>query len=154
MVILIHRLQRFQPRVRREPRPDLDQFCDMLCERAVSYQRPDGLTRRGMSGRWYVIDFARSRHTNPARIPVSPAGCWYQRPQPAAPRLTQRNVFLMLVSINAIPFSRRKFSKGPHHVRHAHAEPDAPPQFGWERDPTLHHPGPADPGSPRSARPR
>jgi len=30
-----------------------------------------------LSGRWYLIDFARSRHTNPARIPVSPAGCWY-----------------------------------------------------------------------------
>jgi hypothetical protein len=27
---------------------------------------------------WYRIDFARSRHTNPARIPVSPLGCRYQ----------------------------------------------------------------------------
>jgi hypothetical protein len=26
---------------------------------------------------WYPVDFARSRHTNPARIPVSPSGCWY-----------------------------------------------------------------------------
>jgi hypothetical protein len=31
-----------------------------------------------MTGGWYRIDFARSRHTNPARIPVSPLGCWYQ----------------------------------------------------------------------------
>jgi hypothetical protein len=26
---------------------------------------------------WYPIDFARSRHTNPARMPVSPLGCRY-----------------------------------------------------------------------------
>jgi hypothetical protein len=32
------------------------------------------------AGDWYLIDFARSRHANPARIPVSPMGCWYYRP--------------------------------------------------------------------------
>jgi hypothetical protein len=30
-----------------------------------------------MADGWYLIDFARSRHTNPARIPVSPLGCRY-----------------------------------------------------------------------------
>src|SRR6185312_12145818 len=38
---------------------------------------PDSCLIGRLSGRWYLIDFARSRHTNPARIPVSPAGCWY-----------------------------------------------------------------------------
>jgi hypothetical protein len=27
---------------------------------------------------WYLIDLARSRHINPARIPVSPFGCRYE----------------------------------------------------------------------------
>jgi hypothetical protein len=31
---------------------------------------------------WYLIDFARSRHTNPARIPVSPLGCRYYTSRP------------------------------------------------------------------------
>jgi hypothetical protein len=29
------------------------------------------------AGGRYLIDFARGRPTNPARIPVSPLGCWY-----------------------------------------------------------------------------
>jgi hypothetical protein len=33
-------------------------------------------------GRWYLIDFARGRPTNPARIPVVPSGRWYySKPQ-------------------------------------------------------------------------
>jgi hypothetical protein len=30
------------------------------------------------SARRYLIDFARGRPTNPARIPVSHMGCWYK----------------------------------------------------------------------------
>ena len=31
----------------------------------------------GRSGRWYLIDFAGGRPTNPARIPVARKGAWY-----------------------------------------------------------------------------
>jgi hypothetical protein len=27
---------------------------------------------------WYLVDFARSRHANPARMPVSPSDGWYK----------------------------------------------------------------------------
>src|SRR5690348_12791011 len=41
------------------------------------YQRPCPLTVYVRQGRWYLIDFARGRPTNPARIPVVPSGRWY-----------------------------------------------------------------------------
>src|SRR5690349_4743652 len=41
------------------------------------YQRPCPLTVFVRQGRWYLIDFARGRPTNPARIPVVPSGRWY-----------------------------------------------------------------------------
>jgi hypothetical protein len=44
----------------------------------VSYQRPCPLTVFVWQDRWYPIDFARGRPTNPARIPVGPVGRWYQ----------------------------------------------------------------------------
>jgi hypothetical protein len=34
------------------------------------------------TGGWYLIDFARSRHANPTRIPVSPSGRWYYTSRP------------------------------------------------------------------------
>jgi hypothetical protein len=43
-----------------------------------SYSRPkDRLFSRRPAG-WYLIDFARSRHTNPARTPVVVTADWYQ----------------------------------------------------------------------------
>src|SRR4051794_39289772 len=43
-----------------------------------SYQRPCPLTAFVRQGRWYLIDLARGRPTNPARIPVGRPGRWYQ----------------------------------------------------------------------------
>jgi len=37
----------------------------------------DRLFERRPAG-WYLIDFARSRHANPARIPISVNADWYQ----------------------------------------------------------------------------
>ena len=57
------------------------------------------LTYRSLAGRWYLIDFARSRHTNPARIPVIPSGRWYSAPASVLRSFEQR--------INASPERRR-----------------------------------------------
>jgi hypothetical protein len=47
------------------------------------YQPPETSTLQAKDGRLALIDFARTRHANPARIPVSPLGCWYYKlPKP------------------------------------------------------------------------
>jgi hypothetical protein len=39
-----------------------------------------------MADGWYLIDFARSRYTNPGIIPVRPLGCRYDTGERAAAR--------------------------------------------------------------------
>ena len=45
----------------------------------VSYQPAERMTRRLKTVGWYLFDVARSRHTNPARIPVSDFADRYHR---------------------------------------------------------------------------
>jgi hypothetical protein len=45
-----------------------------------SYQPAERMTRRLKTVGWYLFDVARSRHTNPARIPVSDFADRYQTP--------------------------------------------------------------------------
>jgi hypothetical protein len=40
-------------------------------QKSVLYQPAERMTRRLKTVGWYLFDVARSRHTNPARIPVS-----------------------------------------------------------------------------------
>jgi hypothetical protein len=53
-------------------------FQELKRDRRSGYiSRPkDRLFAKRPSG-WYLFDFARSRHTNPARIPVSANADWY-----------------------------------------------------------------------------
>jgi hypothetical protein len=53
------------------------------------------LTAFVRQGRWYLIDFARGRPTNPARIPVGRPGRWYY-PRPSGCRVG------LLVNFNCV----------------------------------------------------
>jgi hypothetical protein len=57
----------------------------------ASYQRPEVLTFFKQPGRWYLVDFARSRHANPARIPAS--GCGFFRVAESAYKPPQSWIF-------------------------------------------------------------
>ena len=51
---------------------------------AYTSRSKDRLFGRQPTG-WYLIDFARSRHTNPARVPVSVNADWYNTEKARGP---------------------------------------------------------------------
>jgi hypothetical protein len=60
------------------PRAKSIRYQPVVCWPESHSSRPkDRLFSRRPAG-WYLIDFARSRHTNPARTPVVVTADWYQ----------------------------------------------------------------------------
>ena len=54
-----------------------DEASSIAATELALYQRPQMLTHEWVNGRRYLVDLARGRPTNPARIPVRPSGRWY-----------------------------------------------------------------------------
>jgi hypothetical protein len=96
-------------------------------DQVYNTSRPkDRLFGRRPAG-WYLIDFARSRHTNPARIPVVVNADWYQtlgvghRPQAVRTSPSVISVVLRPSSVLIKTATDRTISR--HELTQQHAAP-------------------------------